>query len=129
MRLLTYDRRGHRRLGAILEGEVVDLPDAVGHPAFPTTLEALVASSGGSVMDAARGALERDVAHASRVKRPPLLPPLFPQSLLMPGGLGGERRIVAPEDEVTWPAFGACLDFDPKFADGVLREMSVLSRE
>ena len=60
MRLVTYDRRGHRRLGAILGGEVVDLPDVVGHPAFPTTLEALVASSGGTVMDAARAALERD---------------------------------------------------------------------
>ena len=42
MRLVTYDRGGQRRLGAILEGEVVDLPDAVGHPAFPTTLEGLV---------------------------------------------------------------------------------------
>jgi hypothetical protein len=46
MRLVTYDRGGHRRLGAILGGEVVDLPDAVGHPAFPTTLDALVSSSG-----------------------------------------------------------------------------------
>ena len=122
MRLLTYDRRGHRRLGAILEGEVVDLPDAVGHPAFPTTLEALVASSGGTVMDAARGALERDDAHASRVKRPRLLPPLFPQSLVMPDGLGGERRIVAPEDEVMWPAGAAWLEYQPKIAAVLGRE-------
>ena len=62
MRLVTYDRGGHRRLGAILEGEVVDLPDAVGHPAFPSTLESLVASSRGSILDAARAALERDDA-------------------------------------------------------------------
>ena len=60
MRLVTYDRGGQRRLGAILEGEVVDLPDAVGHPAFPTTLEGLVSSSRGSIMDAAREAVARD---------------------------------------------------------------------
>ena len=59
MRLVTYDRGGQRRLGAILEGDVVDLPDAVGHPAFPTTLEGLVSSSRGTVMDAARSALAR----------------------------------------------------------------------
>ena len=62
LRLVTFDRRGHRRLGAILEGEVVDLPDAVGHPAFPATLERLVTSNGGTVLDAARAALERDDA-------------------------------------------------------------------
>ncbi len=129
MRLVTYDRRGHRRLGAILEGEVVDLPDVVGHPAFPTTLEALVASSGGSVMDAARGALERDDAHASRVARPRLLPPLFPRSLLMPDGLGGERRIVAPEDEVAWPAGAAWLAYQPKIAAVLGREGRAFSRE
>src|SRR5262249_32579834 len=56
MRLVTYDRGGQRRLGAILEGEVVDLPDAVGHPAFPTTLEGFVASSRGTVMEAAYAA-------------------------------------------------------------------------
>ena len=116
MRLVTYDRRGHRRLGAILEGEVVDLPDAVGHPVFPITLEALVASSGGTVMDAARGALEREDARASRVVRPRLLPPLFPQSLLMPEGRGADRRIVAPEDEVAWPSGAAWLEYQPKIA-------------
>jgi hypothetical protein len=129
MRLVTYDRRGHRRLGAIFEGEVVDLPDAVGHPAFPTTLEALVASSGGTVMDAARGALERDDADASRVARPRLLPPLFPQSLLMPDGLGGERRIVAPEDEVAWPGGAAWLEYQPKIAAVLGREGRALSQD
>ena len=67
MRLVTYDRGGHRRLGAIIEGEVVDLPDAVGHPAFPSTLDDLVSSSRGSVMDAARAALQRDDAWNWRV--------------------------------------------------------------
>jgi 2-keto-4-pentenoate hydratase/2-oxohepta-3-ene-1,7-dioic acid hydratase in catechol pathway len=127
MRLVTYDRRGHRRLGAILEGEVVDLPDVVGHPAFPTTLEALVASSGGTVMDAARTALERSDATEHRVRRPRLLPPLFPRSLLMPGGLGGERRIVAPEDEVAWPAGAAWLEYEPKIAAVLGREGRDLS--
>jgi hypothetical protein len=62
MRLVTYDRRGHRRLGAILDGRVVDLPDAVGHPAFPTTLEAFVQSSRGTVLDAARAAYDAALA-------------------------------------------------------------------
>ena len=88
MRLVTYDRRGHRRLGAILGGEVVDLPDVVGHPAFPTTLEALVASSRGSVMDAARAALERDETADHVVTQARILPPLFPTSLLMPDYTG-----------------------------------------
>ena len=86
MRLVTYDRRGHRRLGAILDGRVVDLPDTVGHPAFPTTLEAFVQSSRGTVLDAARAALARDDVKDHVVKRAHVLPPLFPRSLLLPGG-------------------------------------------
>src|ERR671914_247260 len=84
MRLVTYDRRGHRRLGTILDGRVVDLPDAVGHPAFPTTLEAFVQRSRGTVLDAARAALQRDDAHEHVVDRARVLPPLFPRSLLLP---------------------------------------------
>src|SRR6266508_6688215 len=53
MRLVTYDRGGARRLGAWVGGIVVDLPDAVGHPAFPTTMEALIALHGGTTLDAA----------------------------------------------------------------------------
>jgi hypothetical protein len=117
MRLVTYDRRGHRRLGAIFGGEVVDLPDAVGHPAFPTTLEALVASSGGTVMDAARAALERrDEAERAVVKQARILPPLFPTSLLMPHASGVERRIVGPEQAVPWPADAAWIEYEPKVA-------------
>ena len=103
MRLVTYDRGGQRRLGAILEGEVVDLPDAVGHPAYPTTLEGLVSSSRGTVMDAARTALDRDDVFDWRVKRPRVLTPLFPASLLSPGSLDVERRVIGPEQEVPWP--------------------------
>jgi len=125
MRLVTYDRRGHRRLGAILDGRVVDLPDAVGHPAFPTTLEAFVQSSRGTVMDAARAALAREDVTQHVVKLARVLPPLFPRSLLIPtapGSLAGqdgaalERRIAGPEQEIPWPAGAAWLDYEPKVA-------------
>lgn len=130
MRLVTYDRRGHRRLGAILGGEVVDLPDLVGHPAFPTTLETLVAGSGGTVMDAARAALERD-AEASRcvVREARILPPLHPTSLLTPDATGVERRIVGPEQDVQWPDEAAWVDHEPKVAAVLGRETSRASPE
>src|SRR5438309_10683115 len=86
-RLVTSGRGGQRRLGAIHEGEVVDLPDAVGHPAFPTTLEGFVTSSRGTVMDAAGAALERDDAHAWDVPKPRILTPSVPRSLISPGPL------------------------------------------
>ena len=116
MRLVTYDRGGQRRLGAILEGEVVDLPDAVGHPAFPTTLEGLVSSSRGTVVDSARAALARDDVREHAVSRPRVLTPLFPASLLSPGSFEVERRTVGPEQEVPWPAAAAWLEYEPKVA-------------
>src|SRR6185436_6398283 len=106
MRFVTYDRGGQRRLGAIFEGEVVDLPDAVGHPAFPTTLEGLVSSSRGTVMDAAREAL----ASAD------VLTPLFPTSLSAPDAMNVERRLVGPEREVPWPEGAAWLEYEPLVA-------------
>jgi Fumarylacetoacetate (FAA) hydrolase family len=122
MRLVTYDRRGHRRLGAILDGRVVDLPGAVGHPAFPATLEAFVQRSRGTVQDAARAALEREDVVDHVVDRPRILPPLFPRSLLLPTTNGPtdppigdvERRIAAPDEEVRWPDGAAWLDYEPK---------------
>ena len=116
MRFVTYDRGGQRRLGAIFESAVVDLPDAVGHPAFPTTLEGLVSSSRGTVMDAARAALEHDDVLEWRVRRPRMLTPLFPASLLSPGSLDVERRVIGPEDDVPWPAGAAWLEYEPKIA-------------
>ena len=116
MRLVTYDRRGQRRLGAILEGEVVDLPDAVGHPAFPTTLEGLVSSSRGTVLDSARVALAREDVREHVVRRPRVLTPLFPASLLSPGSSDVERRTVGPEQEVPWPLDAAWLEYEPKVA-------------
>jgi hypothetical protein len=122
MRLVTYDRGGQRRLGAILEGEVVDLPDAVGHPAFPTTLEGFVASSRGTVMEAARAALERDVVWEARVIAPRVLTPLFPRSLISPGSADVERTTVGPEQVVPWPDGAAWLEYEPKVAAVLGRE-------
>jgi hypothetical protein len=124
MRLVTYDRRGQRRLGAILEGDVVDLPDAVGHPAFPTTLEGLVSSSRGTVMDAARSALASDDVFDWKVTRPRILAPLFPASLLSPGSLDVERRILGPEQDVAWPTGAAWLEYEPKVAAVLALETS-----
>ena len=125
MRLVTYDRGGQRRLGAILEGDVVDLPDAVGHPAFPTTLEGLVSSSRGTVMDAARTALGRDDVFEWKVARPRILTPLFPSSLLSPGSLDVERRLIGPEQDVPWPSAAAWLEYEPKVAAVLGLETSV----
>src|SRR5262245_60111273 len=122
MRLVTYDRGGQRRLGAILEGEVVDLPDAVGHPAFPTTLEGFVTSSRGTVMEAARAALERDEVWDSRVPTPRVLTPLFPRSLISPGSADVERSTIGPEQAVPWPRDAAWLEYEPKVAAVLGRE-------
>ena len=121
MRLVTYDRGGQRRLGAIFEGEVVDLPDAVGHPAFPTTLEGLVSSSRGTVMDAARTALARADIGEWTVSQPRILTPLFPASLLSPGSLDVERRLIGPEQDVPWPEGAAWLEYEPKIAGQCLK--------
>jgi len=99
MRLSTYERRGARRLAAWVADSVVDLPDAVGHPAFPSSMEALVARNGGTTLDAARDALARpDALEGCWVARPRLLVPLFPSSIceVLPtdpdrGAAGGER--------------------------------------
>jgi hypothetical protein len=57
-RLVTYDREGRRRLGALVDGDVVDVPSAVGDDAFPTTMEGLVEAEP-SARDAIRTAIER----------------------------------------------------------------------
>jgi Fumarylacetoacetate (FAA) hydrolase family len=117
MRLLTYERRGARRLGATVAGVVVDLPDAVGHPAFPRTMEELVAHNGGSILAAARSALDDPEAiEEFGVLRPRLLAPLLPSSFveLASGGGGGgrgpdddhpaTRTVMGPGDVLRWPA-------------------------
>ena len=117
---MSYDRGGHRRLGALLEVGVVDLPDAVGHPVFPTTMEALVSSNGGTVLDAARAALERDEAATLVVDGARLLAPLLPTSLRGRDLDEGAHRVIGPGDEIPWPQGAGWLEYRPKVA-AVLR--------
>ncbi|HXY73539.1 MAG TPA: fumarylacetoacetate hydrolase family protein [Actinomycetota bacterium] len=124
MKLVTYDRMGARRLGAWVEGAVVDLHDAVGHPAFPATLEALVARSGGTTLDAARDMLsDPDVVEEFTVPGARLLAPLLPSSMRnflayeraheMPVYYkGNHRSVVGPDEEVPWPEFTQELDYE-----------------
>jgi 2-keto-4-pentenoate hydratase/2-oxohepta-3-ene-1,7-dioic acid hydratase in catechol pathway len=116
LRLVTFDRRGHRRLGALLEGKVVDLPDAVGHPAFPRTMERLVRGNGGTVLDAARAALERDEATTFVVSHPRLLAPILPASLRSADAVDGARSVFGPGEEIPWPPGAGWLEFHPKIA-------------
>jgi 2-keto-4-pentenoate hydratase/2-oxohepta-3-ene-1,7-dioic acid hydratase in catechol pathway len=95
---------------------VVDLPGLIGHPAFPTTMEALVASSGGTVLDAARAALERDEAAAFVVKGARLLPPIVPTSLRGRDEVEGLRPVAGPGDVVPWPEGAGWLEFEPRIA-------------
>jgi hypothetical protein len=136
MRLVTYDRGGARRLGALMGEAVIDLPDAVGHPAFPSTIEALVARNGGTTLAAARHALGREeVVEECAVSGAVLLAPIIPSSLreFLPdellvgaaararGGTTGEpegeadpdpsattgtRAVLGPGDEVPAPDAG-----------------------
>jgi 2-keto-4-pentenoate hydratase/2-oxohepta-3-ene-1,7-dioic acid hydratase in catechol pathway len=95
---------------------VVDLPDLVGHPAFPTSMEALVASSGGTVLDAARAALERDEAAAFVVDGARLLSPILPTSLRSRDEVEGLRPVAGPGDVVPWPDGAGWLEFEPRIA-------------
>lgn len=89
---------------------LVDLPEAVGHPAFPATLEGLVTRSRGSVMEAARAALDDpdSVEEAWVAPTPRVLAPL---SLSEPG----RGRLVAPESTVSWPEGVPCR-WEPEIA-------------
>ena len=93
---------------------MVDLPDLVGHPAFPTTMETLVAGNGGTVLDAARAALDRDEADNFVVPGARLLAPLLPASLRSRDAHDAVRRVVGPGDEISWPPGAGWLDYEPK---------------
>jgi 2-keto-4-pentenoate hydratase/2-oxohepta-3-ene-1,7-dioic acid hydratase in catechol pathway len=111
MRLVTYDRGGARRLGAWVGRSVVDLPEAVGHPAFPTTMEALIALHGGTTLDAAREALSHQVnVKEFRVPGARLLTPVVPISLLE------HRWILGPEDRLPWPPEAHEVDYQVEVA-------------
>jgi 2-keto-4-pentenoate hydratase/2-oxohepta-3-ene-1,7-dioic acid hydratase in catechol pathway len=99
---------------------VVDLPDLVGHPAFPATMERLVRGNGGTVLDAARAALERDEVEAYVVEEARLLASIVPATLRSPDAADGARRVFGPDDEIPWPEGAGWLEFHPKIA-AVLR--------
>jgi hypothetical protein len=120
-------------VGALTGGRVVDLPEAVGHPVFPTSMETLISSQRGSVLDAARDAVERQDVGEFAVERPRLVAPLIPGSILdleatrSPSGSptsgdasdGPEQSIdrlaiLDPDQSVVWPreANGVDLEVD-----------------
>jgi 2-keto-4-pentenoate hydratase/2-oxohepta-3-ene-1,7-dioic acid hydratase in catechol pathway len=142
VKLLTYARGNERRLGAMAEEVVVDLPDAVAHPDFPETMERLVAA-GPEALDTAEEALTRRGIERHAIPSPPLLVPILPASLRDFLGfedhvkLGAERRgmpvpetwyempiyykgnhrsVCGPEEEVPWPPFTDELDFECEVA-------------
>jgi hypothetical protein len=110
MRLVTYDRAGARHLGAWVGDRLVDLPAAVGHPAFPATLEGLVTRSRGSALEAARAALGNPeyVANAWVAPIPRVLAPLS-----LPDA--GRGRSVAPDAVVSWLEGTPC-EWQPEIA-------------
>jgi 2-keto-4-pentenoate hydratase/2-oxohepta-3-ene-1,7-dioic acid hydratase in catechol pathway len=116
MRLVTYDRGGARRLGAWVDGTVVDLPDAVGHPSFPATMERLVEHAGGTILDAGREILSHhDILEEFAVPRARLLIPLLPHALrgiegpVVPPLVDPTTGLVVlgPDEELPWPAKGS----------------------
>jgi hypothetical protein len=124
MRLVTYDRGGARRLGAWVDGTVVDLPDAVGHPSFPATMERLVEHARGTILDAARDALSQpDVDEEFAVPGARLMLPLLPRALRGTSGARGAPLIdpetgltvIGPDEELPWPTAGG-LDMELEVA-------------
>ena len=142
VRLVTYRRRGSRRLGTLIDDAVVDLPDVVGHPAFPETMEALVAAGLGG-LDVAREALERNDVEGHIVPDATLAAPLLPGSLRdflafedhVKAGAerrgepvpeswydlpvyykGNHRSIYGPGDEIPWPSYTKELDYELEVA-------------
>ena len=98
----------------------MDLPSLLGHPAFPDTMERLVRSNGGTVLDAARAALERDEADDFVVDSPRLLAALLPTALRSADAVDAARPAFGPDEEIPWPTGAGWLEFHPKIA-AVLR--------
>jgi 2-keto-4-pentenoate hydratase/2-oxohepta-3-ene-1,7-dioic acid hydratase in catechol pathway len=142
VRLVTYDRDGTRRLGALLGDMVVDVPDVVGDPAFPTTMEQLVEGNP-PTWDRVREALGRPGAERYRIAGPRLLVPLLPSSLRdflafedhvragsarrgeavpeawyeMPAYYkGNHRSVYGPGQEIPWPPYTDELDYELEVA-------------
>lgn len=83
-------------------------------------MERLVRGNGGTVLDAARAALERDEAGTYVVDGARLLAPILPTSLRSVDATEGSRRVVGPMAEIPWPPGAGWLEFHPKIA-AVLR--------
>ena len=66
-------------------------------------MERLVRSNGGTVLDAARAALERDEADAFVVDRPRLLAALLPASLRSADAAEGRGCRVRTRETIPWP--------------------------
>lgn len=123
MRLVSYSRNGHRRLGAIVDHGVVDLPDAVGHPAFPATMEALIEAGPGG-LEVAREALDRTgAAERHAVEGARILVPVLPGTLrCFLGWQAGapypvyatrlHRSVLGPGEDLAWPSFTRELDYE-----------------
>ena len=103
---------------------MVDLPGLVGHPAFPETMERLVRSNGGTVLDAARAALGRDDADDFVVDRPRLLAALLPATLRSADAAEGSRRVFGPDETIPWPDGAGWLEFHPKIAAVLRRQVN-----
>src|SRR5204863_8319187 len=128
VRLVAYERSGSRRLGALLNNGVVDLPELVGHPAFPASMEGLVSRNGGTVLDAARLSLEREGNQMRLEPSPGRLAPLLPTSLRSIEAEDGERRMFGPGEDVPWPEGAGWLDYRPKVAAVVGKPARSLDR-
>ncbi|MGH2683064.1 MAG: fumarylacetoacetate hydrolase family protein [Actinomycetota bacterium] len=142
MQLVTYEREGSRRLGALVDDRVVDLSSAVGHPGFPTTMEALVAAGSGP-LDAARRALEAGDLERHVVADARILVPILPSSLrdflafedhVKAGSArrgepvpeswyeipvyykGNHRSVFGPQEEIPWPPYTEELDYELEVA-------------
>jgi 2-keto-4-pentenoate hydratase/2-oxohepta-3-ene-1,7-dioic acid hydratase in catechol pathway len=83
-------------------------------------MERLVRGNGGTVLDAARAALERDEVEAYVVEEARLLASIVPATLRSPDAADGARRVFGPDDEIPWPEGAGWLEFHPKIA-AVLR--------
>jgi 2-keto-4-pentenoate hydratase/2-oxohepta-3-ene-1,7-dioic acid hydratase in catechol pathway len=140
--LVSYVHEGGRRLGALLDDVLVDLPAAVARPGFPTTMEALV-EAGADAVDAARHALEGSGIERHAVTGARLLVPILPGSLrdflafedhVKAGAArrgedvsehwyempiyykGNHRSVYGPDEEVPWPPFTEELDYELEVA-------------
>jgi 2-keto-4-pentenoate hydratase/2-oxohepta-3-ene-1,7-dioic acid hydratase in catechol pathway len=142
VRLVTYRQGSERRLGALVGDAVVDLPSAVGDPAYPSTMEDLF-QAGPAALDTAREALDGAGVERFAVAGPRLLVPLLPGSLrdflafedhVKAGAArrgepvpdawyempmyykGNHRSVFGPDQEVPWPPFTEELDFELEVA-------------